>query len=919
MKKLLILFFLFPFLVISQTGNVNITIQEGGSTEGVPYATVRMGNYRGLTDDNGQLTFENVPYGKYSLVATMLDSVTVDVNVNKPVVEVLAKMGLAIELEEVSVIGSFIRDDRRTPISVTRIEPKKIQEELGSRDIPMLLNATPGVYATQQGGGEGDARISVRGFAQRNVGVMIDGVPVNDMENGAVYWSNWFGLDIITGGIQVQRGLGATKISMPSVGGTINILTQGLSSKKKIMLKQEYGAGNLLRTSIGYNSGLLKGGWGVTLAGSFKKSDGIVSGTPSIGGFYYGKVQKRLKNHLLSFSVFGAPQKHAQRAFNQKIQYWDSTEAVNQGATITSASSYDNGYDYNEHWGYITSDYDSKNVFKVGKDRIMAERMNYYHKNQLTLKDFWKINEKFSLSNIVYASIGNGGGTRLLKYGSAAKDSNGQLDWDVIIRNNQEVDFFGQVNPTINPNYSNTLLESSNVMTSSVNNHFWVGYLGQFDYKLNKSWDLSGGLDYRFYRGEHFKEITDLLGGDYFVNNADKNDKSPMKVVGSKIAEQPYEAHRWGYVQWAGAFAQAEYASTRWSAFVNVTGNMNGYSGVDFFRKRSIDLGDTTLFIGAKDTISYDGKEYTTDSEGVDYDKTGYKWKPGGTIKMGANYIIAEHSNVFMNLGYLSRTPMYSNVVDNSYNNFFAEIQNEIIQAIELGYNFRSKKVAFSVNGYFTNWKNKPFPNGLAVPNPLDPMETIRVNVQGMDAIHMGVEVDGVWKIIKQLSVEGSVSLGNWKWNSSKTVVIPAYDYEVTFDTKGVHVGDSPQSMYMIGLRTEPIKNLYLKVQYQYFDRFYSEFNPFILKGANAGRDSWKAPGYGLLNVFAGYKIIFGKNDAKNNYALGINASVINVLNNRYISDAILSNTYGSGFDVNSVGVMYGPGLKFNIGLSFEF
>ncbi|MCO5268606.1 MAG: TonB-dependent receptor [Brumimicrobium sp.] len=916
MKHLLSVLFFIPLLVFSQVGQVNITVYDGNSTETIPFASVRMGDFRGLTDDFGKISFSDVPYGKYTLIATMLDSVSIQIDVKQPILQIETRIKSPIELEEVKVTGSFIRDERKTPISVTKIEPQKIQEELASRDIPMLLNATPGVYATQQGGGEGDARVSVRGFSQRNVGVLIDGVPVNDMENGAVYWSNWFGLDVITGGIQVQRGLGATKISMPSVGGTINILTQGITSKMKVFAKQEYGSGNLLRTSVGYNSGLLKGGWGITLAASFKKSDGTILGTPSLGGFYYAKIQKRLGNHLLSFSVFGAPQKHAQRAYNQKIQYWDSTAAINMGATITSASSYDNGYDFNEHWGYINKDYKSKNVFQVGGKSIYAERLNYFLKNQLTLKDFWVINEKLSMSNIVYASIGKGGGTKLLKFSSAAKDENGQVDWNAVIKNNQEIDFFGQVQPTVDPNYSPTLLKASNVMTSSVNNHYWVGYLGQFDYEITKNWNFAAGLDYRFYRGEHYREITDLLGGDYFINNADKNSKDPMKKVGDKIAEQPYEAHRYGYVQWAGMFAQAEFSNARWSAFINVTGNVNGYSGVDFFRARSIQIDDTTLYIGAFDTITYNGEDYTTDSKGVDYDKTGYKWIPGGTVKIGANYIIAEHSNVFLNLGYLSRNPMYSNVIDNTYNHFFNEIKNEIIQAVEVGYNFRLKKVAFSVNGYFTNWKNKPFPNGLAVPNPDDPMETIRVNIQGMDAIHMGIEFDGVWKIIKQLSLEASISYGDWTWNSSKTIVLPAYNKEISFDAKGVHVGDAPQSMYMAGIRIDPIKHLYFKIQYQYFDRFYSDFNPFILKGQYARHESWKAPSYGLLNIYGGYKFIFGQ---KTKYALTLNASVINTIGTRYISDAVLSNTYGPGFDINSVGVMYGPGLKFNVGLSFDF
>lgn len=88
-----------------------------------------------------------------------------------------------------------------------------MEVRLGSRDIPLVLNTTPSVYSTQQGGGAGDARINVRGFNQRNVAIMINGVPVNDMENGWVYWSNWDGVGDATASIQVQRGLSAVNLA----------------------------------------------------------------------------------------------------------------------------------------------------------------------------------------------------------------------------------------------------------------------------------------------------------------------------------------------------------------------------------------------------------------------------------------------------------------------------------------------------------------------------------------------------------------------------------------------------------------------------------------------------------------------------------------------------------------------------------
>ena len=62
---------------------------------------------------------------------------------------------------------------------------------------------------------------------------MINGMPVNDMENGAVYWSNWSGLSDVTSAMQVQRGLGSSKLAIASVGGTINVLTRAADKKRR--------------------------------------------------------------------------------------------------------------------------------------------------------------------------------------------------------------------------------------------------------------------------------------------------------------------------------------------------------------------------------------------------------------------------------------------------------------------------------------------------------------------------------------------------------------------------------------------------------------------------------------------------------------------------------------------------------------
>ena len=151
-----------------------------------------------------------------------------------------------LEMSGLEVLAS--RAGENTPVAYSNVSKADMEFRLGSQDIPLALNATPSVYATAQGGGAGDARINIRGFDQRNVAVMINGVPQNDMENGWVYWSNWDGVGDVTSSIQMQRGLSAVNLAAPSIGGTMNVITDPTSMEAGGMFKQELGAGIFLKT-----------------------------------------------------------------------------------------------------------------------------------------------------------------------------------------------------------------------------------------------------------------------------------------------------------------------------------------------------------------------------------------------------------------------------------------------------------------------------------------------------------------------------------------------------------------------------------------------------------------------------------------------------------------------------------------------
>ena len=935
MKKITGFFFglIISFGALAQT-IISGKVTDANTGESLIGATVIYGKGQGTaTDFDGNYSF-SIQEGERNIQISYVGYKEINQVISvKGKYQVLDFKLKTILLNEVQVVADIARD-RETPVAFSTIPIKKISEELASQDIPMILNSTPGVYATQSGGGDGDARITIRGFNQRNVAVMIDGIPVNDMENGWVYWSNWFGLDAITSNIQVQRGLGASKIAIPSVGGTINILTKGTGDKSGGRIKQEVGSYGQLRTSLGYNSGRKKSGWGYTLAGSYKKGNGFVDETWSEGFFYYAKIQKELGNHILSLSAMGAPQKHGQRSYKSDIATYDTTFA----RSLRDNSSFDGrivnkGISFNKHWGYLDRWVLNSNGDTIHNREILNTKQNYYHKPQFSLRDFWTVNDRFYISNILYASIGHGGGTGL-SGNTSNYDESGQYNLQEAYNTN--------VN-NIDALYSDSENKAETYLRSSINNHFWYGGLSTLNYQASDEISLSGGLDMRYYKGEHYREVYDLLGADYALDAANGLQESEVKNVGDKVAY-----HNDGIVKWGGAFSQMEYSNGIVSAFLNISGSNSAYKRIDYFRKKDLVLSDTTYvealgnsvatelefdndgnLIGAhktmvEDTIWHNGTAYTMHSNEAKLAETSWKWIGGYTVKTGANLNLDESHNVFFNIGYISKAPRFNNVYDYS-NQLFREIKNEEIKAFEWGHSYRTAQFSTNLNVYYTKWGNKPSNGGVTVMVDDVPF---KANINGMDALHKGIEIDAIYKVNRQISVEGLLSIGDWKWTSADTVrflddnnnpILDDFGNEITatFDAEGVHVGDAAQTQVGFSVRYEPIPKAYIKLRRTYFDNYYSDFDPLSLNGDNAGRESWKIPAYNLIDLHAGYKFkILEKTK------MDLKFSILNLFDEMYISDAQNNDPYNASyqdFDAKSAGVFFGLGRRFNLSAQFTF
>ncbi len=836
----------FTTSVFAQEYTLSGAITDAVTNEPLIGATITVGAKGVVTDFDGkyEISLEKGPhtvsisyvgYGGKELEINLEKDQTLDIQLESDFV-----------LNEV-VVTADIAIERETPVAFSNISSKKLDEELAAQDIPMILNSTPGAYATQSGGGDGDARITIRGFNQRNIAVMLDGIPVNDMENGWVYWSNWFGLDLVTQTMQVQRGLGASKLSVPSIGGTVNILTKGIDAKRNMRFRQEFGNDGYLRSTLGITTGRLENGWGISAAGSYKQGDGWVKGNFTKGYFYYLRIDKQLGNHMLSLSGFGAPQEHGQRPFTYETGLVDTKFAKEIGVpqfAIDELAQKDKGRRYNEHWGYRNGE-------------LFNTRKNYYHKPQFSLRHSWQANQKFYWSNVAYLSLGTGGGTAPAGSSdggvSIPSTEDGQYDLEYAININKT----GGLKPE---GLSEYFIRSSN------NDHFWTGLLSTVNYDISNRFTLSGGLDARYYRGDHYRSVYDLLEGTYTYGAGNfRIDQQENKLgVDDKIA---YDNS--GFVRWGGIFGLIEYKHKKWSAFLNVSGAVTGYSLEDYMKPMEVSLADTSFFVSYTKPIEYNGTTYTINSPEAMNQKIDWINIPSYTFKVGAAYNLNESSSLFFNTGYLSKAQQFNNVINS--NRFgtnileFNEYENEKIIAFELGYSYKSQFFAANVNGYYTVWENKPLdsPPSIVIP-PEDGSEPdldsdrITVNIPGIDAVHKGIELDFAVKPMKKLTIEGLASIADWVWNSAGKGSIPItswFNYNYDFDAKGVHVGDAAQLQFGGLIRYEPIKNFYVKLKGTHFAKNYANFNPEDLNGDNATKRV--LANAGLYRILFPYRLLF--------------------------------------------------------------
>lgn len=772
----------------------------------------------------------------------------------------------AQSLAEVVVTGNSLLDiakERQTPVAVSSIKAAEISQKLGNMEFPEILNRTPSVYATKSGGGFGDSRINIRGFEQENIAVMVNGMPVNDMENGRVYWSNWAGISDVASVMQVQRGLGASKLAIASVGGTINIVTRSSQMNQGGVVSTSIANNDYVKSLVAYNTGKSQKGWSASMLVSRTAGATYADATDFEAYNYFLAVgYNPNEKHGFQFMVTGAPQWHDQRTTDLSID-----EYLKRG---------ENGKPnrrFNSDWGY----------WKGQKYNL---RRNVYHKPVATFNWDWNISPKTSINSVLYASFGRGMGTGDTgginkKKASAFRGENGLYDWTSLVEANQ--------NSTAKNGYI--------VRRASVNSHDWYGILSNFNHKISDNWSLNLGFDGRYYYGYHYQVLVDLLGAAAFENKANKNLEKPVLVTNTtslrpvafpffakpEAVENKITYSNDGEVRWLGAFGQLEYTSEKVSAFVQGAISNQGFQRVDEFVKPG------TLAI-------------TTDPNSKMNTKTGFKNINGYNIKTGINYNINQQHNVFANIGYYSKQPFFNAVYPNFRNYLNENLTNEKIFGIEAGYGFKSEWANINLNLYRTSWKDRFLRRNETIERKAadGKVEKIRgySNILGITEVHQGIEFEADFRITDYLKAKASVSVGDWfyKGNAKGTlfnennetidaqgnVVDAADSAERILYLNNVKVGNSAQKAASLGVDITPLKGWNIDVDWRYISDLYARLNvEHFTTEAAAERGSLKLPAYNLFDLGVSYKT-----KVTDSSSLTFRVNINNLLDTYYIQEA---------------------------------
>ncbi|MFL9483377.1 TonB-dependent receptor [Chitinophagaceae bacterium LWZ2-11] len=803
------------------------------------------------------------------------------------------------------------------------IDDDNLSASSGS-NISSLLTASRDPFLTPASFNFNIANFHIRGYQGDYSNMVLNGINVNTLDKGFIPWSAFGGLNDVMRSRDATLGLSSNTFSFGNIGTSSFIDMR--ASKQRKQTSVGYALSNKAYThrfTFSHSSGYSPKGWAFTIAGNYRyANEGYVEGTFYKGGSYFIGIDKKIgKRQLLSFVTFGAP-----------------TQNARQGGSGDEIQQLAKTHYYNPNWGY-----------QNGKKRSAAIATVY--QPYIILTHDFRISNTTSILTAVSYSYGQKNNTALDWYNapdprpdyytylpSHYKDDETQyqqvlskmetdlnarqINWQHLYDVNRNAfatihDANGIKGNDVSGKRCNYIIEDRVTKTQNFNFNTTVNSL------ISEHFQLTAGLSYQQQINRYYKQVNDLLGGDFYVNinqfaqdqtttnaNAVQNDLGyPNRIL--------KQGDKFGY----------DYTMhiTKASEWVQLLFRFNHF---DFF------AGGNVSFTQYYRTGNVRNGLFPANSFGKSPTNTFIT----GDLKAGLTYKINGKNYLFINGGLLHKAPYFEDVYisprtrDTRQDN----PQSEIIKTIEAGYVLNTSKTKIRLRAYYTT-----FANGLDVLTFFHDEFKSYVNyaLSNINKTHYGAEFGLETKLFKNVSMNMAAALGRYFYTDRQKATVTADNTagileETTVYIKNFHVPATPQEAYSTGFTYRSPKYWFISITGNYFDMMWMSLNPLrrtasAVSGVDKSSelyheiiDQTKNPAQYTVDLFSGYSIRINRRHSKSKF-LSFTASANNLLNNTQL---ISGNYEQLRFDAATKDVnkfppksYYAYGRTFFISTAFRF
>ncbi len=332
------------------------------------------------SDKNGEFEITISRKGNYIISASHIGYI-----VQKKSVHIESDMTIVFSLiptilpgQEVIITATRAKD-RETPVAFSNLSRNEIESKYWAQDIPMLVNELPNVYSySDNGNGIGYSYLKIRGFDQRRIGVMINGIPLNDAESHEVFWVDLPDIASSTQDIQIQRGVGNSLYGAAAFGGSVNLMTLSSVQSPGLSLMAGYGTFNTKKFSLAANSGMIDNTYNMYGRFSLIETDGYRKPSWSKLWSYFFGLTRFDENMITRINIFGGPEKSYLAYRGVTKEYLDGNISGNK-----------------------------ENDRRINPFQYPNEIDNFYQPHYQLINE-WQITDNLKLENSLFTFLGKG-------------------------------------------------------------------------------------------------------------------------------------------------------------------------------------------------------------------------------------------------------------------------------------------------------------------------------------------------------------------------------------------------------------------------------------------------------------------------------------------------------------------------------